>query len=436
MQNKTKSFVINPFALAELVAGKAIKWDRYDDQVQAACNILNITKEAMFSENCPIMNPYLSILGDGSEKVLSSEEARERLVSYLNKKMTRRITKKPVMRKLTLKALRNRIPDLLIPVFPPIKDRPDLSIEEIRIPEDPIQEPSIPGASNRDKGWDRPGYSWLDMGEYFKEVPEFTDPRQGPHGDCYFISALSSVVWTRPYAINNNAKPSKLGDDDSPYHKFTFYKSGKPEVVEVSEKVLVNTTGSNPSWYYARSTDNGEVWPAVIEKAYAKWRTGTKTDKPNMDKIIGGVGEVACMQLIGGEAECKTHSFCSPLEVKTFIKDNCEGKKAKNPMFASTPSSAPEGLNYVSAGIYLNHTYSILGWTEYRGQFYVVLRNPWAHAEATIDVLNGEWNYDGTNRTPNIQLNRNGIFAIKLDSYLKYYYDSSVVKNDVYINER
>lgn len=38
-------------------------------------------------------------------------------------------------------------------------------------------------------------------------------------------------------------------------------------------------------------------------------------------------------------------------------------------------------------------------------------------------------------KSVNLPLNRNGIFAIKLDSYLKYYYDSSVVKNDVYINE-
>ena len=385
MGSNDKSSAINPLVLAELVAGRRITWDHYADKAQVVCEVLNIPKNELFSGYCPIVTPYQEVMPDGTVKELNDEEALERLQKYLSVHTKRRITKTPPLRSLTLKTIRSRTPDLLIPMLPPQKDKPFPDIEEVRIPEDPIRNPVIPGISGRDKGWHLAGHTWMDMGEYFKETPEFDDPNQGALGDCYFISALTSVIWTRQYVITNRARIPADGDDTSPIHEFAFYRNGKKEGVEVSEKVLVNTELPFVRWHYAHSEDSGEIWPAVIEKAYAKWRTGTKTDCPNMDYIDLGNGAEACTQLIGGSYKHYWHSSETASNVFSVIKSNCVGKRAVNPMFAFTEQAPEHPDEYTTIQIEPNHSYSVLGWDRHNNTDYIVLRNPWGWYEAITD---------------------------------------------------
>lgn len=442
MSNTNAMSAINPFALAELVAQKRIDWDKYDDPVEALCGILNISRSDIFSANSPVLDPFTEISVDGTVRYLDDDKAKKRLETYLSQNMYRRITKKPPMRRLALKTIRSRLQDILLaskPIYPGDIDSPERIEEITELPEKP-HIPHFPPNYQRpkpkiDKPWLPKGYTWMDMGEYFKEVPEYDDPIQGAVGDCYLIAALSAIAWTRPYVISNSVRPSELGNEDSPLHQYTFYEDGKATTMEVTEKVLMDTSGTNPQWKYARSgdLDLGETWPAVYEKAYAKLRAKTTTDCPNMNVLASGVATTACIHITNEIGTTCWHSQMNPNEIMEKIKQNCSGKKAKNPLFCLTPDSPPNNsdLDYPGYGIKFDHYYTILGWDERDDKQYVVLRNPWGYAEAIRDVLDGDWNFDGDETTPNIPYNKKGVFALLLETYHKYFVLTSFTKKDI-----
>lgn len=437
---------INPFALAELVAQKRIDWSKYDDETQALCEILNIPADELFYGNCPVMTPYTEVLADGTVKRLSDEEARERLENYLAGRLKRRISKKPPISRLALKAVRTRIPDILVPkkpIWPDIDEDDIIKIEEIKPkPLRPFDPPKLP--IKRDLPWNPEGFKWSDAGMFFREVPEYDDPAQGALGDCSFMASLSALAWTRPYAIKNEAKASEFGDESCPSHAFTFYDENRTaKTVEVTDKILMRISGKNLQYYFASSTDKDsggnqpdEIWPAVIEKAYVKWQTGTGTDFPNYTKFDGSFPGEALCHIRPGTRKILRHTQYSSEKVMSFIKENCDGKKAKNPLLTFTPGQReidrdrPE-LDYASSGIVVNHSYTILGWEEKDGVPYVVLRNPWARKEATKDVLSGEWEFNGQKVSGKIPLGRKGVFALRLDTYMDYYvWTEAVLDND------
>ena len=70
---------INPFSLAEMVLGKSIDWNKFTDQTQTLCNILNIPKDELFSGKCPLLTPYIDIQHNGNVVELNDEEARLQL---------------------------------------------------------------------------------------------------------------------------------------------------------------------------------------------------------------------------------------------------------------------------------------------------------------------------------------------------------------------
>ena len=422
---------INPFSLAESLAGRRIEWNKYPDPTLALCGILNIPESELFSYNCPILRPCVDYQEDGTETELGAEKARIRLEQYLSHNMKRRITKNPPISSLSLKTLRKSIPDILVPnlLDDKYKRIPPMSSKV-------LGELTKPRPILVDREWTPEGFKWVDMGEFFKEVPEFNDPKQGNLADCYLIAALSSIVWTRPFAISNQAVPSSLDDDTSPLHRFTFHKDGKDIKMEITEKVLVRLNDGQKQWIYARSADDGETWVAILEKAYAKFKTGTKTDCPNMKELEYGFPSEACKYIIGGQEHRFNHrdkSNTAAIILKK-IKDNCNGKKAKNPIFALTPKkeNALPGLNYTSARLVENHAYSILGWDSSKNDTYIVLRNPWGYHTANLDVLKGSWNYGNSRKTKEIPYNQNGIFALRADTYFKYFWQTSFVDNDLF----
>ena len=51
---------------------------------------------------------------------------------------------------------------------------------------------------------------WEDKGSFFREGTEATDPLQRGLADCYFIAALTSVAWARPYIIAHKNRTTNL----------------------------------------------------------------------------------------------------------------------------------------------------------------------------------------------------------------------------------
>ena len=72
-----------------------------------------------------------------------------------------------------------------------------------------------------------------------------------------------------------------------------FYKRHSIEYVIVDDFLPVNAEGE---WAFARDYNGVQIWPAIIEKAYAKLH-GT------YDDIVGGKAHFALADLTGGVPE-------------------------------------------------------------------------------------------------------------------------------------
>jgi hypothetical protein len=270
------------------------------------------------------------------------------------------------------------------------------------------------------------GEVWSDPGEFFFEAAEFFDPVQGAVGDCYLIAALASIAWTRPYVIANRTRASGPGQQDF-VDMVEIHDAGKTTRVEVTEKLPLNAPGN--TYIYCRSSETGEIWPAVYEKAYAKWRTKDAGDTPNISAIAGGDPVAACAQLTGLTPYYFDCPSMTADAIWTKVRENSISRKTFNPIVAWTYCSPPARVNYADAQLAGCHAYSILGWLYDNGNEYIVLRNPWGFFEATLNVDSGSWvAYDGSFwRTVNL-MNNDGTFALEAPTFKKYFAGFGFVK--------
>ena len=383
--------VTNPYALAEIVAGKAIRWDTLSDPQKELSNILQVPENVIFSADSPLLRPGFIQDATGHLKTLTPEESQTRLQTFLK---ANRIT--PMQPSTRLRVLDEA--------------RTPLGAEVL----------ALPRVSGSSTPWNPANTEWADKGDFFEDVGEINDPIQGAIGNCYFIAAMSSVSWSRPYAIANVIKPSAWGNEDGPIHKVTFYKDGlHAQSVEVGERVPVQQ--GSKAWRYARSLDLGEVWPAILEKAYSKWRTGNTTDFPDYGPTAGGNPVMACAQIIRGNCHYRDTGGHTADQLVQAVRSNSMSKRTFNPMVAWTHGSSPAGTDYAAARVVGNHAYSILGWEWRNSEYYIVLRNPWGVHEATLDVLSGNWTSTGHGYTATMPLNTHGVFAMKASTFKKYF---------------
>lgn len=207
-------------------------------------------------------------------------------------------------------------------------------------------------------GYHPAGMSWKDAGRFYNEAAEFSDPVQGAAGDCYLISALSSVAWARPFTISDAARATG-GDNESFTHRITFYNNGQPQNFEVTDKILVADSGSVP---FCRSSETGETWPCIYEKAYARMRLGEGTDFPAIPNIAGGDPVGTSAQLTGLRPTYMWHNSFTAAQVLAAVQSHSSNGRTTSPMTAWTFGSGPEGdVAYRDANVVANHTYSVLG---------------------------------------------------------------------------
>lgn len=329
-------------------------------------------------------------------------------------------------------------------------------------------------------GYHPPGYSWTDNGRFYNEATEFSDPVQGQVGDCYLIAALSSVAWAMPHEIVDRNRAT--GTDNERFkHQIGFHGANGVENVEVTDNVLVTSGG----WtHFARSKEAGEIWPAVYEKAYAKWRLGEMSDFPAIPNIAGGDPSIACAALTGLSDYRNWHQWYDAGQILQLVKDHTSNGRTTTPMVSWTHGSGPAAdVAYTDANVVAGHAYSVLGWmqrTEYtfgyrleqidiphwdwpipgpgpdpfvhasspllgsssidarrlrrmgidlsdfrlrsRKVDYIVLRNPWGYFEGTgSSVASGDHKAVDVDWWRTIPLGVDGVFAMEVNAYHRYF---------------
>jgi len=383
--------VINPYALAEVVLEKPIRWDQISNPEEVLESTLQTPFEKLFDpkDSSPLY-AGMKLEKDQTMRRLEGDEA------------LRTIEKMPVPGTKLMKSMKDNF-----------RLGPDRLREALR---------SIVSPELTAEGWEPPQTSWVDMGDFFEEATEPGDPVQGALGDCYFIAALGAVAWARPYVIAHRNRRTGM-HEEAFVDMVEFRPEGSIHPIEVSERLPV-TPGVH-RFKFAKSSEGGEVWPAVYEKAYAKWKTGAKHDHPEYPKIAGGDPVRACAELIGGSRHYLWTRNLSDLELWREVRKHSMGARTVDPMVAWTyPSSsaAPDkDVDYGKFRLVANHAYTVLGWAFQQNNRYLVLRNPWGTHIPTQDVLGGDWYAHDVSYWRPVKLNNRGFFALKADTFKKYF---------------
>ncbi|WP_420629633.1 C2 family cysteine protease [Candidatus Leptofilum sp.] len=441
-----RTAVINPYALAELVVNQRINWKEVPDVPRLLEDILQTPYEELFDpiyegplymglrlneklQIEPVRSPLLDVevkVDVSDLEVTLDTEQIHKLADLGPRFAVEDVGTIPVVRaevaNLNYLHLVLRLPD---------KERwqrlAQLFTKEIV--ETVAPDPEERGQS---KDWTPPNGTWGDGGRFFNETAEFFDPIQGAVANCYYIAALSAVAWAMPKHIKHMTRATGLGQEQFT-NAVNFYKPDSngtlDKEIEVTERVPLNASGN---FIYARSSEAGEIWPAVYEKAYAKLATGTSGDQPDITATAWGDCVWATAQLTGGKRHYYNTTNYSSDELWNLVRANSLSRRTFNPMTSWTYSSgtaSKKKIVYGDANIVASHCYTVLGWEYRNDRKYIILRNPWGQTEATVQTLNGTvWLYDISWWRPITMADIDGTFAIEASAFKTYFAGLGVVK--------
>lgn len=422
--------VINPYALTEAITGRKFDW-----KDAKSYQILEETLETNYSElfdikfNSPLY-AGLELTKDNTVRALKSEEVKVRATDKLESVNLSNIK--------TLNDLSTT----------GIKDLNTISVKNARLDKGDVKmvlnisklnstinnrliTPSIKNIIYGQviaNGWTPAGTSWSDRGNFFNDVTEYNDPIQGAIGNCYFIAAISAIAWAAPYTIEHKVRATGTGETDRTNAIQFFTKGGGKDaatrLVEVTDNTIINAS-NNP--VYCRSNDAGEIWPAVYEKAFAKWITNTNDDKPDISQTAYGDPAKAVAQLTNKTPYYYYTSSRTGLDLFGIVRENSMSYKTFNPMVAWTYGS---GKDYTGSNIVGNHAYTVLGWSTFNNKNYIILRNPWGVTEPNgLNSYQGLISFfDGSFWRPINMIGNDGVFALEINSFQYYFAALGVAK--------
>jgi hypothetical protein len=440
--------VINPYALAELINGRKIDWKSVPDKPQLLENILQTPYNELFDpkyggplytglalndrnmlvqQRSDLLDITLKVANSDLEDVSGLNLATLKTLGDLGSAFKTEAVNRIAVERASMN--NNRYLELTLRL-------PELSYKErlaqIMSPElvnSIAFDPSIKVIS---PGWTPPNGSWSDTGRFFNETTEFFDPVQGAVANCYYIAALSAVAWARPYEITHMTRA--VGANQQQFTNMVrFYKPDSNKTldqeIEVTDSVPINAGGN---MMYARSSETGEIWPAVYEKAFAKLKTGVKHDHPDITATGWGDCVYATAQLTGEKRYYYGNNSMNAHDIWNTVRANSRGGRTFNPMTAwtySTQSASDQGISYSNATIVGSHCYTILGWDYRMGKEYVVLRNPWGNTEATVGTIGGSVTMYDISWYRSINLATvDGTFAMEASAFKTYFAGFGTVK--------
>jgi hypothetical protein len=220
-------------------------------------------------------------------------------------------------------------------------------------------------------------------GKLFYRGVRAQDVSQGWLADCYLAAALASVAQRYPETIK-----SGIVDRGGDVYAVRFYQvdwrgKAKEEWVEVDADFPWYQDKN--TWAYLQSTQKGELWPSIIEKAYAVWKAGGSGD---YDTIGQGGWEGDVMEALTGLSS-DSETIARAGDDDALWEKLTAATADKKAMTAGTfDDKNGSDARYGSAtGIYGNHAYTVMG-TRTRGRGKnkvrkVILRNPWGSGEPT-----------------------------------------------------
>ena len=435
------SAVINPYALADVVAGRPIPWKRIPDPARVLEQVLQTPYEELFD---PVYDSPL-YLGLRLNDRLELEPARTPLLD-VDPSETGGLNDFERLPNVDPGDLR-RLGDLaeLFEVGEvadiPITRAESIGFDTLRL------DLTRPGTAKphrlarvitRDiaatvafdpqresKDFTPPNAYWGDLGRFFNEAAEFFDPIQGAVANCYLIAAMASVAWAKPYLVSHLTRATGQAQEQfANLIRFRDIDQGNAlQEVEVTDRVPLSSASGLP--IYCRSSEAGETWPALYEKAFAKWKTSNSGDSPDITATAWGDCVRAAAELTGMQRHYFATTSLSADQLWDKVRQHSAGGRTFHPMVAATYSTgeaAEKKVTFGDANLVASHCYSVLGWAYRDGSKYLILRNPWGHTEATAGTLGGtEYLHDISWWRPIVLADADGVFALHAATFKQYF---------------
>jgi len=228
--------------------------------------------------------------------------------------------------------------------------------------------------------WRRP-HEFMDNPVVFENDIDPNDIRQGQLGDCWFLSALSSLA-ERPGMVRRLFLTKEYNKEG--IYQIKLCKNGEWVTVTIDDYIPCRYNGGP---MFSRGAGN-ELWVMLIEKAYAKLHG-------NYQALSAGFTKHAMVDLSG----CPTEHLDFPKDKEDYEDIEEEAEEIFNKMkeaddegyLISTETSGvdtiTEGDGPASGGgLVSGHAYSVIQVKEGLGEKLLNIRNPWGQFE-----WNGAW---------------------------------------------
>jgi hypothetical protein len=231
-----------------------------------------------------------------------------------------------------------------------------------------------------------------------------SDVRQGSIGDCYLMASMAAIAHAQPQLIEQMFEQTADGDYKVKLHDeegMLWWKESVDKEVTIDDTVPHVGGGS----IYGDSTDEGESWVGLTEKAYAETFGGGEGYE--------GIGHgdhpgTALERLTGWESDETVMLFNKDSTWETLQDAQANG-------YPTTASSEPwDFLVPEDSGVVSGHAYTVTGVSEVNGERMVNVRNPWGGA--------------GTSTTKSGRVVETGDFTMPYDKFYSSFKSVTTLK--------
>jgi len=238
----------------------------------------------------------------------------------------------------------------------------------------PVQEPAAPG------GWETmPGTPFASPAGRAEAEIHPNDVTQGSLGDCWLAAAMAAVARARPEVIR-----SLIHDrGDGTYDVSLYIAEGggfaeSPQTVRVSSSFPAQS--GRPA--YARAGDTSaaglrELWPMLIEKAYAAMLSG---GYPSLSGDVSGSGRAGGLSALLGTSSAVT--LVADRTDAQVLADISGALVDRRPIVCETPPAFGAPGAGAGVGIRSNHAYAPSAVTDDT----IMLQDPNDHRPRSVPV--------------------------------------------------
>ena len=246
----------------------------------------------------------------------------------------------------------------------------------------------------------------------FEGKIEFADVNQGSLGDCYFLSAITSLA-KFPNILIEKFITQEYNEEG--YYEVVLFIDGEWVIVYVDDYFPVDSTDS---FVFAKPNGN-ELWAILLEKAWAKVNGG-------YSNIIGGNISEVLLALTGFASEnIDNISLLSPISLYDKIQRSCN----EGALIGCGSYTNGNGNELSPNGIVYSHNYSLIEAKDIKLKdiYLLKIRNPWGAVE-----WSGDWSDKSSKWTEeykkyfDFEDKDDGIFWISIDDYIKNYIITSI----------